>query len=102
MRTIAYRIACLSLSIPLLLCASRALAAADGAALYKEKCSGCHGLDGKADTATAKAMKVPALAGKGLAPEDVVKQVRSSEKHKAVSSKLSDEELSAIASALPH
>jgi mono/diheme cytochrome c family protein len=100
MRTIVARLVPLSVSIPLLLCASQALAA-DGAALYKEKCSGCHGVDGKADTAAAKAMKVPALAGKGIAPEDVVKHLRTSEKHKAMASKLSDEELSAIASALP-
>ena len=89
------------MAVPLLLCASQALAA-DGAALYKEKCSGCHGLDGKADSAAAKAMKVPPLAGKALTAEEVVKRVRASEKHKAMASKLSDEELSAIAGALPH
>ena len=100
MRTIRFRLAALSMAAPLLLCASQALAA-DGAALYKEKCSGCHGLDGKADSAAAKAMKVPPLAGTTLTPDDVVKRVRASERHKPVASKLSDEELSAIASALP-
>jgi mono/diheme cytochrome c family protein len=99
MRTIWFRLAALSMTA-LLLCASQALAA-DGAALYKEKCSGCHGLDGKADSASAKAMKVPPLAGKALTPEEVVKRVRASERHKAVTSKLSDEALSAIAGAIP-
>jgi mono/diheme cytochrome c family protein len=98
-RTIWFRLAALSMAVPLLLCA-QALAA-DGAALYKEKCSGCHGLDGKADGAAAKAMKVPPIAGATLTPEDVVKHVRASERHKPVASKLSDEELSSIASALP-
>ena len=101
MRTIAVRLASLSVALPLLLCASPAFAA-DGAALYKEKCSGCHGLDAKADTAAAKAMKVPPLAGKGLTPEDLVARLRASEKHKPVASKLTDEEIAAIATALPN
>lgn len=100
MRTISFRLATLSVAIPLLLCASSALAA-DGAALYKQKCSGCHGVDGKADTAAAKAMKVPALAGKTHAPEDVIKQIRTNDKHKSARS-LSDEDLTAIAGAIPH
>ena len=100
MLPIMVRFAAIAASIPVLLWASHALAA-DGAALYKANCAGCHGPDGKAETPAAKAMKVPALAGKGLKAEDVVKQVRSSEKHKAVASKLSDEELTAIGNALP-
>jgi mono/diheme cytochrome c family protein len=75
--------------------------AADGAALYKANCAGCHGADGKADSATAKAMKVPALAGTKLSAEDVVKHVKSSPRHKSLAAKLSDEELAAIAAALP-
>src|SRR5262245_29783315 len=101
MPTIFVRLASLSLSIPLLLCASHALAA-DGAALYKEKCAGCHGVDGKATGAAARAMKVPALAGKDLPAEAAVTNVRTNEKHKSLSAKLSDEELSAIAGAIPH
>jgi mono/diheme cytochrome c family protein len=99
MRSIIVRLASISVSVPVLLFASQALAA-DGAALYKAKCAGCHGVDGKAETPAAKAMKVPALAGKTLGAEDVVKQVRTNEKHKALS-KLTDEELAAIAGALP-
>jgi mono/diheme cytochrome c family protein len=100
MKTLVSRLASLSVALPLLLCAGGALAA-DGAALYKEKCAGCHGADGKAETPAAKAMKVPPLAGTTRTPEDVAKFVRGSEKHKAVASKLSDEDLAAIAGALP-
>ena len=100
MRTTAVRLASILLALPLLFCASQALAA-DGAALFKDKCSGCHGPDAKADTAAAKAMKVPALAGKGFTPEDLVARLRASEKHKPVASKLSDEEIAAIATAIP-
>jgi mono/diheme cytochrome c family protein len=99
MRSILVRLASISLSVSVLLFASHALAA-DGAALYKAKCAGCHGADGKAETSAAKAMKVPALAGKGLTAEQVTKQIRTDEKHKALS-KLTDEELAAIAGALP-
>jgi mono/diheme cytochrome c family protein len=98
--SISFRLAALSTALPLLFCAGPVLAA-DGAALYKEKCSSCHGVDGKAETAAAKAMKVPPLAGKALTPDDLVKKLRASDKHKAVTSKLSDEDIKAIAGALP-
>jgi hypothetical protein len=45
--------------------------------------------------------ELPALAGTSLSSDEVVKHVRASEKHKAMASKLSDEDLAAIASALP-
>ncbi len=32
------------------------------AALYKQKCAACHGVDGKGETATGKAMKVRSFA----------------------------------------
>jgi mono/diheme cytochrome c family protein len=38
------------------------------AALYKQKCAACHGVDGKGETATGKAMKV-----KDIASEEVKK-----------------------------
>jgi hypothetical protein len=46
-------------------------------------------------------MKVKPIAGTSLGPEDVVKFVKSNDRHKAIRSKLSDDELLAIAKALP-
>ena len=93
------RLLSLAVSIPLILGATQALAA-DGAELYKQKCAMCHGADGKAEGPAAKAMKVPPLAGKTLTAENVIHQIRTSEKHKSLS-QLSDEDLTAIAGALP-
>jgi mono/diheme cytochrome c family protein len=66
--------------------------AADGAAVYKANCAKCHGDTGKADTAAAKAMKVPALAGDakiaGMSDADLAKAITENKKHaglKAVS-----------------
>ena len=66
--------------------------AADGAAVYKANCAKCHGESGQADSAAAKAMKVPALAGDakiaGMADADLVKAITENKKHaglKAVS-----------------
>jgi len=75
--------------------------AQDGAALYTNNCAGCHGPDGKAETAVAKAMKVPPLAGKGLTPEQVMAKLKSIDRHKALAAKLSDAEITAIAKAIP-
>ena len=73
----------------------------DGAALYAKNCAKCHGADGKADTPAGKAMKAPALAGTSLTAEQVVAKLRASAKHKSVVGKLSDADLTAIASNLP-
>jgi mono/diheme cytochrome c family protein len=100
MRTTRSTILVLALAAPLAFGASRATAA-DGAELYQKNCASCHGADGKADSAAAKAMKVKPLAGIALSPEDVVKFVKSNDRHKAVRGKLSDDDLMAIAKALP-
>lgn len=39
-----------------------ALMAQTGEALYKARCAGCHGVDGKAETAMGKTMKIPSFA----------------------------------------
>jgi len=83
-----------------LLAAAPALAA-DGGALYKANCAKCHGDDGNADTPVAKAMKVPPLHAGMLPAEKIVEHVRTSAKHKSISGKLGDEDLDAIARALP-
>ena len=93
--------AAFSMALTLLLVGSGSALAADGAALYQANCASCHGADGNADGPVAKAMNVPPVAGTSLSPEAVVKSVKESDKHKAQSDKLSDEELSAIAGALP-
>jgi mono/diheme cytochrome c family protein len=100
MRATHSRLLAATLAAPLLLWTAAAFAA-DGAALYQANCSGCHGQDGKADSPGARAMKVKPIAGTSLGPEDVVKFVKSNDRHKAIRSKLSDEDLLAIAKALP-
>ena len=90
-----------SVCLALLLFASGSALAADGAALYAKNCASCHGADGKADGAAAKAMNVPPVAGKSMSPDALVKYVQENAKHKAVAGKLSAEELAAIAGALP-
>ena len=66
-----------TLALTLLLFGSGSALAADGAALYQANCASCHGADGKADGAVAKAMKVPPLAGTTLSPEAVVETVQT-------------------------
>jgi len=74
-----------------------ASASADAAGDYAKECGSCHGADGKAETPVAKAMKVPALAGRSLAPAAIVDAVRTSPKHKKPSQALDDAALAAVA-----
>lgn len=75
--------------------------AADGAAVFKDRCAKCHGAEGKSDTAVAKTLKIPALAGDAevaaMSEPDVVAKIKGVEKHKSTITKLSDEELNAVA-----
>ena len=50
-----------ALTVAVMLCAS-AKADEKSAALYKQKCAACHGVDGKGETANGKAMKVRSFA----------------------------------------
>ena len=50
-----------TLAVAVMLCPP-AKADAKSAALYKQKCVACHGVDGKGETATGKAMKVRSFA----------------------------------------
>ena len=73
--------------------------AADGAAVYKANCAKCHGATGQADSAAAKAMKVPALAGNAkiaaMSDADLAKAIAENKKHAAL--KVSGDDLAAVA-----
>jgi cytochrome c oxidase cbb3-type subunit 3 len=78
-----------------------AASAEEGAKLYEANCAKCHGADGRGDTPTGKAMKAKSLVDPKWAAEDstdaVVAAFRANAKHKAVASKVSDDDLRAIA-----
>jgi mono/diheme cytochrome c family protein len=61
----------LAVSLAFALAAASALAAEDGAALYKAKCSSCHGPDGKGEVPMGKALKVKSLVGTKLTAAEI-------------------------------
>jgi cytochrome c553 len=75
--------------------------AADGAAVFKADCAGCHGETGHADTAIGKAMKVPQLAGddrvQKMSSSDIVALIKSNPKHPPTVKGLSDDDLNPVA-----
>ena len=78
------------------------VAADSGKANFEKVCAGCHGKDGHADTTKGKKLKAADYRQvKELSGPDAIafieKTVRENKKHKAVSKKLSDEDLAAIA-----
>jgi mono/diheme cytochrome c family protein len=72
-----------------------------GSDLYAANCAKCHGAPGPADTPVGKAMKVAPLVDPQWAAEDsadaLVAAFRANPKHKAMASKVSDDDLRAIA-----
>jgi len=72
-----------------------------GSELYTANCAKCHGADGHADTPVGKAMKVPPLATPKWAADDdtdaLIAAFHANPKHKAVASKVTDDDLRAIA-----
>lgn len=79
----------------LLLAATSAWGAEDGAALYKKRCSGCHGASGEGKPAT----KAPALKGtqKDI-PEHLLKgESTSKPPHNKAMSGITEEQANAIA-----
>jgi len=82
----------------ILLVASSASWAADGAALYKTKCAGCHGASGEGKPA----MKAPALKGTSLDVSQITDHITKGESgskapHNKGISGLDDEKAKAIA-----
>ena len=87
-----------NLAATLLIVSSASWAAADGAALYKTKCAGCHGASGEGKPA----MKAPALKGTALDANQIVAHITKGEPeskapHNKGISGLDDEKATAIA-----
>ena len=64
-----------SLAAMLLVAFSASWAADDGAAVYKQKCAGCHGASGEGKPA----MKAPALKGTSLEASQIVDHITKGE-----------------------
>jgi cytochrome c6 len=73
-------------------------AAADGAALYKTKCAGCHGADGAKAMPSlgVKQVNTPAVKAMGVAGVSSI-IAKGQGKMPAFAGKLTDEEISAVA-----
>jgi len=91
----------ITLMAALPLCVASISLAADGAAIFKQNCAGCHGATGHADTPAGKSLKVPPLAGDAkvaaMPDADVVAAIKANAKHAAVLKKLSDADVAAVA-----
>jgi mono/diheme cytochrome c family protein len=84
----------------LLMAGPAIVAAVDGAVIYKTNCAKCHGETGLADSAAAKAMKAPALAGDaaiaGMPEAELAAKIKDNAKHATLKS-LSPEDLATVA-----
>ncbi len=78
---------------------SGSVLADDGDALYQAVCASCHGATGRGDTPAGRAMNLRPL--EAMSGEALTGYIRGNARHKALSDKLSDEELRAIAKAIP-
>jgi cytochrome c len=69
----------------LLVASPLSLWAEGGADVFKNQCAKCHGDAGKSDTAVAKKMKIPPIAGDAklaaMGDDDLAKQILGAEKH---------------------
>ena len=80
---------------------SSAALSADGAAIFKDQCSKCHGETGKSDTTVGKAMKVPPLAGDAklqkASEDEITALIKGNKKHPPNVKALSDDDIKAAA-----
>ena len=78
--------------------------APDGAAIYKTKCSSCHGADGKGQTSVGKAMKIADLGGadvQKMTDAEIAKIIESGKgKMPAYKGKLTADEINALVKAI--
>jgi mono/diheme cytochrome c family protein len=85
----------------LLLARGAAADAGDGADVYKKNCAKCHGDTGGADTAAAKAMKVPPLKGDAnvqkMSVADIAARIMENKKHPQPVKSLSADDVNAAA-----
>lgn len=82
----------------LLVASSYSLAAADGAALYKSKCSGCHGANGEGKPAVkAPALKATTLDAAQITNHLIKGESGSKPPHNKGINGLSEEQAKAIA-----
>lgn len=87
-------------SAGLIVAAALADTPSDGKALFDANCAKCHGVDGAADTPVGKAMKAHVLKDPKFASIEaaaVIKVIRENPKHKSVTGKVTDDQLTAIA-----
>jgi len=92
-----WKVAVTVAAMSLILC-SASWAADEGAALYKSKCSGCHGASGEGKAA----IKAPALRGTSLDASQIVEHITKGEStskppHNKGIPGVSDEQAQAIA-----
>ena len=92
-----WKVAVTVAAMSLILC-SASWAADEGAALYKSKCSGCHGASGEGKAA----IKAPALRGTSLEASQIVEHITKGEStskppHNKGIPGVSDEQAQAIA-----
>ena len=91
----------LAVAIGVLSLGSSSASAEDGAKLYEANCAKCHGADGHGDTPMGKAMKAASLVDPKWAAADstdaLVSAFHANPKHKSIASKVSDDDLRAIA-----
>ncbi|HUM05302.1 MAG TPA: cytochrome c [Terriglobales bacterium] len=96
MKTMKIAMLVLTIAVALFILLPNLAWAEDGAALYKAKCSACHGADG----AGKPAAKIPSLVSdevKKMSDDDIAKVLATNPKHAAAKSLSADDTKAVIA-----